>query len=90
MSNQIHIGKQIKLIRTIQKIDLRTLAARTGISTAYLSFFENGQQVPTDKQLDDIEAALGVRFSQPEIQAAFDVLAQAALPGDGHQEQPND
>lgn len=88
MSNKIHIGVQIEMIRVMRGLHLRQLGALSGVPYAYLSRFENGKMFPDADQLSLIEAALGIRFSDPAVQAAFSVLLGNGQARDG-QELPN-
>jgi transcriptional regulator with XRE-family HTH domain len=80
------IGKQIKLIRTIQELDIRSLAAKSGVGMTYISLIENGRVMPTEEQLQLLETALNVQFDEPEVKAVFSVLANIAR---APQELPN-
>lgn len=68
------IDKMIVAARKLQGVDQVTLAARTGIQRTYISRIETANALPTNPQLAAIEAALGIRFSDPAVQAAFLVL----------------
>lgn len=74
-SKQIPIGKQIKLVRLARHLKLYDLDDLSGVHYSSLSVIETGKFLPTPDQLQAIEAALGIRFSDPNVQAAFLVLA---------------
>lgn len=77
--------RMLVAVRKFQGVDQVVLANRTGIHRTYISRMETGDALPTKDQLAAIEAALGIRFSDPAVQAAFSVLL-----GNGHpQELPN-
>jgi transcriptional regulator with XRE-family HTH domain len=88
MKNQIHIGKQIQTIRVMRGLHLRKLGALSGIPYSYLSRFENDKMNPDSTQLQAIEAALGICFSDPAVQAAFSVLLGGGQP-DHNGDLPN-
>ncbi|MFH1608636.1 MAG: helix-turn-helix transcriptional regulator [Patescibacteria group bacterium] len=56
------IGKKIKEIRKIKKMDQSTLATNCGISRTYLSQIENGKRNPNISILEKICNGLGVPF----------------------------
>lgn len=51
--------KKMKIARIRAGVRQIELSLRTGISTAYLSLFENGLKTPTSEQAQKINAALG-------------------------------
>lgn len=85
IKNPFPLGKQIKLIRTIiRELDIRSLAAKSGVGMTYISLIENSRVMPTEEQLRSLEAALDFQFDKPEVQAAFLILAG------NHQEAPDE
>src|SRR5262245_42662108 len=57
----MHFGATLRLLRIDAGLSLRELAQRVGVSSAYLSRVENGQDgVPTADRLAAIARALGV------------------------------
>lgn len=88
--NHFPIGKQIKLIRTIvRELDIRALAAKSGVGMTYISLIETGRVMPTEEQLQLLETALNVQFDKPEIQAVFATLSILAGHANGQQEAPD-
>jgi DNA-binding XRE family transcriptional regulator len=71
---KLPIGKMIKTARIAQSIEQADLSRLTGIARTHLSIIENGKVLPSVEMTTAIEAALGIRFSDPTVQAAFSVL----------------
>lgn len=67
--------KMLVAVRKFQGVDQTTLANRTGIHRTYISRMETAAALPTWDQLVAIEAALGVKFDDPSVLAAFAILA---------------
>lgn len=74
-STQIPIGTQIKLVRLARDLKQTQLDDLSGVTHSTLSIIETGKFLPTPDQLAAIEAALGISFSDPQVQAAFSILA---------------
>jgi transcriptional regulator with XRE-family HTH domain len=68
------IGKQIKISRQLRDVRQSDLADATGIHATYLSAIERGTVLPNLDHLEKIQAALNLRFDDPEVEAAFAVL----------------
>ena len=52
------VGQNMRHIRTLRRVSIDELAARTGISEDALKDFEVGKMRPSGKELDDIAHAL--------------------------------
>ena len=70
------LGEFIKHQRTMAKMSLRDMAARTNVSNPYLSQIERGLHEPSVRVLKAIAAALNV--------SAESLLVQAGLLDDAH------
>jgi transcriptional regulator with XRE-family HTH domain len=73
-SNQVPIGTQIKLVRLAKGLTLKDLDDLSGVTYSDLSIIERNKFLPKPDKLAAIEAALGINFSDPAVQAAFFVL----------------
>jgi len=58
VSDMAHPGTGIRAMRQAQKLSLRQLADRAGVSSAYLSLVENELREPTQRWVRDVEEAL--------------------------------
>jgi transcriptional regulator with XRE-family HTH domain len=56
----IHAGKLLRDFRESRRLSVRTLAAKAGFSSAFISQLENGQTSPSIASLEKIADALGV------------------------------
>ena len=74
MTQNHHIGQQIRELRTLLGISARQLAQRIGISDSYIFLIEHGRP-PTDIQIQKIENALGFKLSDPRVSQLFTLLA---------------
>lgn len=72
--SNLPIGIMIKTARVIRRLEQFDIQGLTGIHRSYISVIENGKMLPTPAQIQALEAALGISFSDPEVQAAFLVL----------------
>lgn len=70
----IPIKRMIVATRKIKGLDQIDLANHSGVKRTYISRIETGDALPTPDQLAAIEAALGIHFNDPAVQAAFAVL----------------
>lgn len=77
MIPEAQIGKTIKALRLSQKLTIKSLAEKAGITKGYLSKVENSEKAPPVSTLLDIAKALGVTISQllgeerPAVQCSF-------------------
>ncbi len=75
------LGRAIKVARTQQDLSRKTLAARAGVSYAYLSDIETGRGRPSSKALLAVAGALGRTPSEllqeAELYGAMRELAEA-------------
>lgn len=71
-------GTMVKTVRTVRGWDQRTLSAQADVNRAYLSQIEQDRLTPTPNIARKIEAAFNLRFDDPQVEAAFLVLADAA------------
>lgn len=72
MSNQIPVGKKIRLARVARELTAREFAARLGMTHGWVSQVETGQNRLNLDIYQQIQAALGFDFDSPEAKAAFD------------------
>lgn len=56
------IGEKISTLRTLKKIEIESLAAKTGLSTQQIMLIENGVSIPSLGVLIKITRALGIRL----------------------------
>lgn len=73
-TNNLPIGKQIRIVRTVQDQRQRVLAEACAVHVTYISLMENGKMLPTPEQVAAIEGVLKVRFNSPEVRRALQVL----------------
>lgn len=73
--NQLTLGRQIRALRLLRGLHQADLANLAGFSRPTLVAIERDQVLPTPEKMTAIEAALGINFSDPEIRAAFAILA---------------
>lgn len=76
--NQPTLGRQIRALRLLRGLHQADLANLAGFSRPTLVAIERDHVLPTPEKMTAIEAALGISFSHPDIQAAFAVLAGGA------------
>lgn len=67
-------SSQIKAIRALRGLQQTDLSEASGVSRTFLSYIEQGRVLPTPEQIQKIEAALNIRFDDPDVQAAFALL----------------
>lgn len=72
MSNQIPVGKKIKLARTARGLTAREFAARLGMTHGWVSQVENGQNRLNLDIYQQIQAVLGFDFESTRARAAFE------------------
>lgn len=60
MSSAPECGKLVRMARARNDMTLRVLASRVGVSTAFLARFENGDGIPSEKNLVKIAKVLGL------------------------------
>ena len=58
-----YLGEKVKKLRKKQSLTQEELAARIGVSPAYIGFIEQGQRNPSIKTADKIARVLGVKLS---------------------------
>lgn len=75
MDNGIpRIGLQIRAARALRGLNRLTLAELAGLTPSAIGKIELGKRDPRESTLQNIQAALGIRFDDPAVQAAFHVL----------------
>lgn len=72
MTEQLTLGKQIKIMRTVRGLNQGELAQKIGMAQVTLSYIENDHVAPTPKRMEMIKAVL----SWPsDAETAFSILA---------------
>ena len=71
----VSFGQKLRTLRTIRGLYQTDLEHMTGIPRIMIIALEKGDILPGLEQLQSIEAALGLRFDAPEVEAAFLLLA---------------
>lgn len=74
MTKKIPLRHKIITVRKLKGWHQAELAEKSGIHRVYISYIETGNALPTPEQLIAIEAALGIQFNDPAVEAAFAVL----------------
>lgn len=61
---EVFVGKRIKELRTLQKLSLRTLSKKCGLSANTISLIERGENSATVSSLEKIANALNVSIDE--------------------------
>lgn len=80
MTKKIPLRYKIIAVRKLRGWHQADLAKHSGMHRTYISAIESGNAMPTDDQLNAIQAAFDVRFNDPSVEAAFVVLGGAVAP----------
>jgi len=56
------LGRQIKSLRLKEGLSQEALAEKVGISQTYLAALENAKKFPTDRVMEALSEAFGVRY----------------------------
>lgn len=70
----VPFSTQLTTIMAARGITQRELARKIGVSRTIISRYSCGLR-PSPKNVQAIEAALNIQFNDPDVQAAFAVLA---------------
>lgn len=73
--DKLPIGQKIKIVRVAQGLHQSMIEARTGLDRVTISNLETGRYLPTPNHIAALEAAFGLRFDDPQVEAALLLLA---------------
>ena len=70
-NSSIPVNQLLKRVRQWRELSQRQLGKISGVNDSYICLAEKGKYTLDAAELSAIETALGVRFDNPELRAAF-------------------